>query len=136
MKKLNIILVALLIIPFLTVLGQVVNVSSENVSSGNNVVNSVSTSALKFTVSNAYPNPFNPSTNIDIVLPKESKLKVAIYNLIGQEVKTVVNNKYQAGNYTFEVNMNEFESGVYFCKVISDGAGVMNSKIKKITLIK
>ena len=67
-----------------------------------------------------YPNPFNPVTNIKFDLPENSLVEIVIYNILGQKVKTLVNNYLQAGNHTIVWNgMNEYSrvlsSGVFLC---------------------
>ena len=81
-----------------------------------------STLPKQFAVSQNYPNPFNPSTIISYALPKSSLVTVKIYNVLGQEVKTLVNSESQAGNYTVQWNGdNNFghsvASGVYIYRV-------------------
>jgi hypothetical protein len=76
----------------------------------------------EFAVSQNYPNPFNPSTLINYALPKSSLVTIKIYNILGQEVKTLVNSQLQAGNYTAQWNGdNNFgrtvASGVYIYQV-------------------
>jgi hypothetical protein len=77
-----------------------------------------------FAVSQNYPNPFNPSTVINYALPKSSLVTIKIYNVLGQEVKTLVNSQLQAGNYMVQWNGdNNFghtvSSGVYIYRVVA-----------------
>jgi len=68
-----------------------------------------------FTLSEAYPNPFNPSTTIEYTLPANGVTSLKVYNVLGQLVKTVVDNVTQsAGSYTVHVDMSTVTSGVYF----------------------
>ncbi len=68
-----------------------------------------------FTLSEAYPNPFNPSTNIQYTLSNAGVTSLKVYNVLGQLVKTVVDNLHQeAGTYTVHVDMSNVTSGVYF----------------------
>ncbi len=69
---------------------------------------------LKFELSQNYPNPFNPSTLIKFTIPKENVVSLKIYDVIGQEVATLVNRKMKAGNYQYTFNANALSSGVYF----------------------
>ena len=52
-----------------------------------------------FALAQNYPNPFNPSTTINFQLPSDELVELKIYNRIGQEVRTLVNSSYQAGNH-------------------------------------
>jgi hypothetical protein len=61
-----------------------------------------------------YPNPFNPSTIITYSIPKESIVNLKIYNILGQEVKTLVNDSRMPGKYTVNFNASNLSSGVYF----------------------
>jgi hypothetical protein len=68
-----------------------------------------------FTLSEAYPNPFNPTTNIDYTLNKAGVTSLKVYNILGQVVSTLVDNAYQnAGSYKVNVDMSHATSGVYF----------------------
>ncbi len=69
----------------------------------------------KFSLENAYPNPFNPSTNIKFSISKAGNVSLKVYNVMGQLVKTIVDNIYKnEGEYTYKVAMDKFSSGVYF----------------------
>ena len=89
-----------------------------------------------------YPNPFNPSTMINYQLPKESKVTITIYNMIGQMVKTLISEEQRAGYYSIEWNGTDntnatVSSGVYLYKIVaqSEGKNVFVST-KKMLLIK
>ncbi len=64
-----------------------------------------------------YPNPFNPTTTIAYELPFESKVKVEIFNILGQRVKTLINNTQHAGKYSMLWDAGNFASGVYIIKM-------------------
>jgi len=68
----------------------------------------------KFSLSAAYPNPFNPGTHIQYTLVRSGVVSLRIYNVLGQLVKSVVDNVNQgASTYTVNVDMSEFNSGIY-----------------------
>ncbi len=80
-----------------------------------------------------YPNPFNPTTNINFGLPKGSLVTLKIFDILGQEVATLVNNSnLAAGNYTYDFNASNIPSGIYFYRI---SAGEF-SDVKKMMLIK
>ncbi|MFA7362168.1 MAG: T9SS type A sorting domain-containing protein, partial [Candidatus Kapaibacterium sp.] len=85
-----------------------------------------------YSLSQNYPNPFNPSTKINFALPKQGLVTLKIYDVLGREVRTLVNEIKTAGNYTIDFNASEYSSGVYFYKLESSGF----SDIKKMILIK
>ena len=85
----------------------------------------------------AYPNPFNPTINIDYALPNQEFVNLSIINLLGQKVKTLVNNTQEPGNYSFkwdgkDLNGVNLQSGIYFA-VINRNSG---QNIIKITYLK
>ncbi len=89
-----------------------------------------------FALSQNYPNPFNPSTTIRYSLEKAGMVSLKVYNVIGQEVATLVNGLQQAGSYSVPFNTKEgktsLASGVYFYRL---DAGSFIS-IKKMILMK
>ncbi len=85
-----------------------------------------------YSLSQNYPNPFNPSTKINFAIPKQGLVTMKIYDVLGREVRTLVNEVKNAGNYTVDFNASELSSGVYFYKLESQGF----SDIKKMMLIK
>jgi hypothetical protein len=71
----------------------------------------------EFKLYNNYPNPFNPSTIIKYDLPKESQVLLKVYDILGKEVATIVNDKQKAGTYTLNFNASKFASGVYIYRI-------------------
>jgi hypothetical protein len=66
-----------------------------------------------------YPNPFNPSTTIHFELPKESHVTLKVYNMLGQEVLTVLDEEKVAGRYDLRINGTTLTSSVYFYRLIA-----------------
>lgn len=79
-----------------------------------------------------YPNPFNPSTVIRYSIPKQSNVKLIIYDMLGKEVKTLINEIKQAGNYEAEFDGSNLASGVYIYKLESSNF----TDVKKMVLLK
>ncbi len=71
----------------------------------------------EFSFKQNFPNPFNPSTNISYEISEDAFVTIKIYNQIGQELTTLVNNFKTIGRYSLEWNASSFPSGVYFCKI-------------------
>ncbi len=64
-----------------------------------------------------YPNPFNPATKISFNIPKESFARLTIYNILGKEVKVLVNDNISAGKYEAEFDASDLPSGTYFYRL-------------------
>ena len=79
-----------------------------------------------------YPNPFNPSTTIKYSLPRESKIKIVLYNILGNEVETLYDGEQESGIHRLTLNASDLSSGVYFVTMSADH---FNKSIK-ISLIK
>ncbi|MEO8448017.1 MAG: T9SS type A sorting domain-containing protein, partial [bacterium] len=100
--------------------------------------NSVTSIPDNFELSQNYPNPFNPVTNIKYAVANSSEVSLTIYDILGNEVRTLVSNEMKnAGTYNIEWNGKnnsglDVSSGVYFYKLI---AGEF-SKTLKITMLK
>lgn len=94
----------------------------------------------KFSLSQNYPNPFNPQTKIKFDVPKASFTKLIVYDLLGREVTTLVNEELKPGTYEADWDASTFSSGVYFYKIIagdpSTGSGQVYTETKKMVLMK
>ncbi|MDD5362052.1 MAG: T9SS type A sorting domain-containing protein [Ignavibacteria bacterium] len=65
-----------------------------------------------------YPNPFNPVTKISYALPKDAKVSLVVYDILGREITKLVNAEFKkAGSYTIEFNASIYASGVYFYRI-------------------
>ncbi|GAB5410377.1 MAG: hypothetical protein BalsKO_27420 [Balneolaceae bacterium] len=85
-----------------------------------------------FKLSQNYPNPFNPSTNISFELPSSGEVDLKVYNLLGQEVATLVNHRMNSGSHTIKFDASRLASGVYIYRLMSGGL----TQAKKMMLIK
>lgn len=74
----------------------------------------------KFTLFQNYPNPFNPTTTIQFQLPKESKVVFKIYNILGEEVAELLNDKKSAGVYEVVFNARGLPSGTYIYRIYAE----------------
>ena len=73
----------------------------------------------QYELSQNYPNPFNPSTTISFSLPIATQLKINIYNLLGELVKTLAEGTYEAGYHKITFNASTLSSGAYLYKIES-----------------
>ena len=86
-----------------------------------------------FSLSPAYPNPFNPTTTLELAIPEAGYVSVKVYNLVGQEVATLVDGVMDATpSHTFQWNAGSLSSGVYLVR--AEGAGQVTTQ--KLTLLK
>ncbi|MCX6162283.1 MAG: T9SS type A sorting domain-containing protein [Ignavibacteriae bacterium] len=88
---------------------------------------------------NNYPNPFNPSTKIRFDIPvchsgegRNPVIKLIIYDALGRQVETLINQQMNAGSYIVDFNGVKLASGIYFCRLISAGF----NDIKRLVLLK
>lgn len=86
----------------------------------------------KFSLSQNYPNPFNPSTMIEYSVANTGLVQMNVYNLLGQEVATLVNEIQNAGSYNVTFNAKNLASGVYFYRIVSGDF----SEVKRMVLVK
>ncbi|MDP8208528.1 MAG: T9SS type A sorting domain-containing protein [Candidatus Electryonea clarkiae] len=87
----------------------------------------------KYTLSAIYPNPFNSTTTISVGLPASSELKLNIFNITGQQVSTLANERYSPGYHKFTFNADELPSGIYF--IHASVPGKMD-EVRKVMLIR
>jgi photosystem II stability/assembly factor-like uncharacterized protein len=85
-----------------------------------------------FSLSQNYPNPFNPQTRINYELPIASYVSIKVYDALGNEVQTLVNEKQNAGSFWVDFNAGSLPSGIYFYKLVTEKF----SETKKMILIK
>jgi len=102
------------------------NASTTGISQQENVIPS------DFNLSQNFPNPFNPTTTISFSIPKQNHVSLKVYDVLGNEVGTLVNEEKEIGVYSVYFNASQLASGIYFYQI---KAGAFN-QIKKMLLIK
>ena len=88
----------------------------------------------KFVLNQNYPNPFNSQTQIKYSLPVDDKATLNVYNLKGNLVETLVNEKQRQGEYTIGLDASKYSSGIYIYRLSVQGSGI--NKTKKMVLVK
>ena len=91
----------------------------------------------EFTLGNAYPNPFNPTTTIAFALPEASQVRLRVFNMLGREVRTLADGLFEAGSHTVmwdatDQSGQSVSTGVYFYRLEAPGF----AETKKMMLIK
>lgn len=87
---------------------------------------------LNYSLSRNYPNPFNPITKISYSVPQAGEVRLVVYDLLGREVNTLVNDYKNAGTYQVTFNAKDFPSGVYFYSIQAGSY----TKTNKMVLLK
>ncbi|HIJ01689.1 TPA: carboxypeptidase regulatory-like domain-containing protein, partial [Candidatus Woesearchaeota archaeon] len=84
-----------------------------------------------YSVSNNYPNPFNPATNVNVTVPKRSSVQMKVYSLLGEELGIVIDKDFDAGVHGVNVDLEHFNvaQGVYFARTVIDEQYVKVSKL-------
>lgn len=102
----------------------------------NNVTTGVEQTGIQipadYSLSQNYPNPFNPLTMISYQLPINSNVSLKVYNILGQDIATLVNEQQSAGTYSVSFDASAYSSGIYYFKLSS---GSFN-QVRKMVLMK
>lgn len=85
-----------------------------------------------YSLSQNFPNPFNPATNISFEIPVNGLVKLVIYDMLGKEIGVLVNEIKEAGYHTVEFNGGGLSSGIYFCCISSENFRA----VKRMILLK
>ncbi len=83
----------------------------------------------EFALGQNYPNPFNPSTNISFDLPRSGQIKLEVFNLLGQAVRTLAEGRLSAGTHQMTFNSDNLPSGIYFYRLTHEGGSVTRKMI-------
>jgi hypothetical protein len=95
-------------------------------------VEQISELPIDYILSQNYPNPFNPSTNIEYSIPSESFVELKVYDVLGNEVASLVNEQQQAGIYRAEFIAENLPSGMYLARITANEF----TRVVKMTLLK
>jgi len=91
----------------------------------------------EFTVGELYPNPFNPSTSLELNLPQSANLKVRLYDILGREALTVTQGLKAAGKHSLSINASGLATGLYFVVVDANGQdGTNYHSVRKAIFMK
>ena len=77
-------------------------------------------SILEFRLNQNYPNPFNPTTTISFTIPTISNVSLKVFNILGKEITTLINETRSAGNYSVKFSASDLSSGIYFYQLTTD----------------
>ena len=112
---------SLLLIPYILLLSSFVFAQNNDTSIPN-----------YFSLKQNYPNPFNPTTVISWQLFADSKINIKVFNVLGSEIATIVDEELPAGNYDVQFDASNLTSGIYFYKLSAN----QFSETKKMTLVR
>jgi hypothetical protein len=88
---------------------------------------------LKFKLSQNFPNPFNPSTMINFVIPQKSAVSLNVYDISGKLVEKLINNEIKTeGSYSYEIDGSKLSSGIYYYRITAG----KYTETKKMIMIK
>lgn len=97
-----------------------------------NIIEANILSPNKFDLMQNYPNPFNPATTINFTIPEKVNVNLKIYDVMGNEIATLVNEEKTAGKHSIEFDATRLASGTYFYKLQAGG----KTEVRKMLLIK
>ena len=87
---------------------------------------------LEFALYHAYPNPFNPVTNLNYSIPEKGNVSLIVYDMVGREVNQLVNTYMEAGYHSIQWDATSFASGVYMVKLVAGDF----TQTQKVALVK
>lgn len=87
---------------------------------------------VHYSLQQNFPNPFNPATKIRYEMPKSGSVKLVVFDMLGKEITTLVNEKLEAGTYETTFDASQYPSGVYFYRLTTDGF----NETKKMIVLK
>jgi hypothetical protein len=112
--------------------GEKITIINNSIIKLNVLSSKVVVAPIAYTLEQNYPNPFNPITKISFALPEAGNVKLSIYNILGQEIRRLVDEYRDSGNYTINFDASELNSGMYIYKLEVNGF----TQTRKMALIK
>ncbi|HSD62694.1 MAG TPA: T9SS type A sorting domain-containing protein, partial [Ignavibacteriaceae bacterium] len=94
------------------------------------------TAPKEYRLEQNYPNPFNPTTKIQYQLPFNSKVILKVYDILGEEVSTLVNEVQDAGYKEILFNGSNYSSGIYIYRITAQNNGNTFTSVKKMVMVK
>lgn len=85
-----------------------------------------------YSLSQNYPNPFNPSTVIQFTIPKQERISLIVYNIIGQKIATLIDNELSVGTHKVTFNAGNYPSGIYIYRLLGNSVNIT----RKMMLLK
>jgi len=91
-----------------------------------------------FSLAQNYPNPFNPSTKIEFSVSERTNITLDIFNILGKNVKSVVNKSMDPGFYNFNISMDGIASGMYFYRLVAvnQSGNIIHNQMGKMILMR
>jgi hypothetical protein len=83
--------------------------------------------SFTFVLEELFPNPASTSTNIEFMLPYEANIHIGIYNVLGERMQELVNERMKSGEYSLKVDLSAFSNGIYFVRFESDATKMTRS---------
>lgn len=100
-------------------------------------IKNTGTEVNSYKLSQNYPNPFNPVTKISFAIPKSAYVTLKVFDIIGREVRILVNQTLTGGEYIYDFNGSELASGIYFYRLYAAGTDGSNyTEVRKMVLMK
>ena len=94
------------------------------------------TAPKEYKLEQNYPNPFNPTTKIQYQLPFNSKVTLKVYDILGEEVSTLVNEVQDAGYKEVSFDGSNYASGIYIYRITAQNKGNTFTSVKKMVMVK
>jgi hypothetical protein len=115
------------VVIFLTMIGQIGAQET-----GSAAVKQSIAKIAAFELKQNYPNPFNSSTTIDFNVSKEARVTITLYDLLGNQVRTLVNENKPTGSFSLVLHADDLPTGIYLCQMQADDF----KEMRRLTLLR